>query len=126
MGINKKIGNLGEKIAEKYLIRNGYSILDKNHREKFDEIDIIARRHDGVLIFCEVKTRNIYNSTYREYFTPEDNLSSAKLKKLIRGSRTYIARHPWMVIEERGWQIDLIAITLTEGRSIEIHHYENV
>ncbi|KRQ86967.1 hypothetical protein ABG79_01157 [Caloramator mitchellensis] len=54
---NKKdMGKIGEDLAAKHLTRNGYTIIQKNFRTKFGEIDIIAR--DGkFLVFVEVKTR---------------------------------------------------------------------
>ncbi len=42
MYIKKEIGNLGENIAEDYLKRKGYVILDKNFECRQGEIDIIA------------------------------------------------------------------------------------
>ena len=85
-----EIGKLGEEIAAKHLAGLGYLILIKNHREKFDEIDIIARHSDKTLIFCEVKTLSI-NENYNEawshmngWFMQEDHLDARKLKKLIR------------------------------------------
>ncbi|OWK27182.1 MAG: hypothetical protein US76_00830 [Parcubacteria group bacterium GW2011_GWA2_38_13b] len=38
----RKFGDLGEKIAEQYLLKNGYFILEKNFQTKMGELDIIA------------------------------------------------------------------------------------
>lgn len=38
----REFGDLGEKIAERYLLDNGYFILEKNFQTKTGEIDIIA------------------------------------------------------------------------------------
>ena len=56
MNNNKNIGEIGENLACWFLLKNKYKILFRNYREKFDEIDIIARSFDGVLVFVEVKT----------------------------------------------------------------------
>jgi Holliday junction resolvase-like predicted endonuclease len=120
-----KIGKLGEDIAAKYFAGLGYLILARNHREKMDEIDIIARRPDGTLIFCEVKTSSI-NSQWPNAFMPEDHLDARKLKKLIRGARTFVARRPNIFDDERGWQIDLIAISLKNEIFCDLNHYENI
>jgi putative endonuclease len=53
---NKKLGDLGERIAKIYLEINKYQILKCNFRSKLGEIDIIARR-GNTLHFVEVKTR---------------------------------------------------------------------
>jgi len=124
----KETGKMGENIAYKYLLNNGYLMLARNHREKFDEIDIIARHRDGTLIFCEVKTIIINNSeTFYDGFMPEDNLSVAKHKKMIRATNFFLAHHYGIVREDRGWQIDLIAIVLNnDGKLSDLRHYENI
>ncbi len=48
-------GELGEKIACKYLISKGFSILDRNYTVFQGEIDIIAMYSDTV-VFVEVKS----------------------------------------------------------------------
>ena len=50
-------GALGEELAEKYLKKQKYKIIEKNyHSSRLAEIDIIAR--DGkYLVFIEVKMR---------------------------------------------------------------------
>jgi archaeal holliday junction resolvase (hjc) len=54
---NKKIlGDFGEAEASNYLVKNGYTILDKNFRILQGEIDIIALQQN-ILCFIEVKTR---------------------------------------------------------------------
>ena len=54
---NRAKGRAGESTAEEYLAVRGYDILEKNYRNRFGEIDIIAK--DGeTLVFIEVKTRN--------------------------------------------------------------------
>ena len=53
---NKDIGSYTENIAATYLLNNGYSILDRNYRNKFGEIDIICQK-DNIIIFVEIKSR---------------------------------------------------------------------
>ncbi len=56
---NKRmIGAIGEDIAEKYLKKHGYKILERNfHASRLAEIDIIAREKE-TLVFIEVKFRS--------------------------------------------------------------------
>lgn len=51
----QKIGQIGEKIAEMFLMKHGFSIIDRNFTHKLGEIDIIAQKNDR-LFFFEVKT----------------------------------------------------------------------
>ena len=54
---NIQLGKNGEEIAQQYLIKQGYKILEKNKRfSNFCEIDIIAQDKQTV-VFVEVKTR---------------------------------------------------------------------
>ena len=49
-------GRRGEDAACAYLLRHGYSIVERNYRCRRGEIDIIAVK-DGGAVFVEVKTR---------------------------------------------------------------------
>ena len=54
---NISIGRKGEELAQEFLKKQGYKILETNkHFSKFCEIDIIAE-DKNTLVFCEVKTR---------------------------------------------------------------------
>lgn len=122
---NQETGKLGETIACGYLKNKGYCILARNHKEKFDEIDIIARHPNGALIFCEVKTVN-QNREFIDGFMPEDNLNQTKRRKMVRASAVFLARHRVFIQEGAGWQIDLIAIVLDKGKVFTLRHYENI
>lgn len=51
----RKIGDFGEDIAEMFLVKRGFKILERNHLRKWGEIDIIAKKSRR-LYFIEVKT----------------------------------------------------------------------
>lgn len=58
MAVNKRVtGADNEQRATEYLIDNGYTILERNFRNKTGEIDIIAR-NDDMFVFVEVKYRS--------------------------------------------------------------------
>ena len=46
-------GKLGEEIAERFLKKKRYKIVERNYREKWGEIDIIAISPKKVLVFVE-------------------------------------------------------------------------
>ena len=56
---------------------------------------------------------------------PEDNLTAAKLIKLQRTASLYAGFNGKLIDENRGWRIDLIAITLSSGDPW-VFHYENL
>ncbi|MGE4318897.1 MAG: YraN family protein [Deferribacterales bacterium] len=93
------IGQKGEKKAEKYLIQNGYKILEKNFRSRFGEIDIIAFK-DGCTVFVEVKTRK--NSAYGKGFEAVD---ARKQQKLIMTAQAFFQGR-----EETAARFDVISI----------------
>jgi putative endonuclease len=115
----KDLGDLGEKIARKYLEEKGYKILDKNFRySKLGELDIIAQRGADV-IFFEVKTRIKTGPT--DYF-PEDNITYGKQKKLIKLSQIYLNKYS---LFDSSWQIDILAIEVFRDGTHDIRHTEN-
>ena len=51
-------GKIGESLAENFLKKQKYKILQRNHKNKIGEIDIIAE-NDEYIVFVEVKTRRL-------------------------------------------------------------------
>ena len=119
-------GRIGEDIACEYLKSNGYSIIERNFRQPWGEIDIAAKHRDGTVVFVEVKTM-----TKTPDLTPENHLTASKMEKLSRTASLYAGHRKNIVKDKRGWRIDLIAIDLPEnfkeGESgYEIRYYENI
>ncbi len=86
----RKIGNLGEKEAVKYLRKNGYKILKKNYISQNAEIDIIAS-NKNVTAFIEVKTRNVkWLGTKQD--RPASAVTPEKQRKIIKVANHYINR----------------------------------
>lgn len=81
---NTEKGNKGEEIAEVYLIKNGYQILDKNWRFKHLELDLVAFINN-TLVIVEVKLR-----AGDAYGKPEDFVSLKKQKNTIKAAHAYI------------------------------------
>lgn len=80
----KKLGQLGEKIAENLLISYGYIIREKNYRCPFGEIDIIAEDKSD-LVFLEVRTK-----TSLTYGTPHESITKSKQQRLKRIAVYYL------------------------------------
>lgn len=56
----QQTGTVGEQIACEFLQERGYRIVERNHRSRLVEKDIIAD-FEEFLVFCEVKTRRGIN-----------------------------------------------------------------
>ena len=53
----RRLGDWGEDSACRYLKDRGWTLIERNFRCRFGEIDIIASKQ-GILAFIEVKTRS--------------------------------------------------------------------
>ncbi len=110
----QKLGEIGENIAVKFLMKHGFSILDRNYTKKWGEIDIIAEKADK-LYFIEVKSvsrdnlSSVSQETLDEY-KPEDNMHPWKLKRMSRTIQTYLLSQK--IDEDREWQVDLVVVFL--------------
>ena len=115
---NLRIGNLGENIARKYLKSKGYRIIESNHRNKYAEIDLIARDKQKILTFIEVRTK-----TSEQLTSPEESIDKNKIRRLIRNAKAYLGK-----INYKGLaRIDAVCIVLSEeGICRRITHYENI
>jgi len=99
---NKTLGNSGEDEAEGELKRLGYTILERNHRNKIGEIDIIGK--DGeTLCFVEVKTK-----TGSGFGTPEEMVNFRKQNKLIKTAEYYLNDNE--IGQDIDWRIDVVAV----------------
>lgn len=107
-------GKQGEALAVSHLKQKGYKILETNWRKGVLEIDIIAKKQDE-LIIAEVKTRST------NYFgEPEEFVTKAKQKNLIRAANLYIEIND-LDVETR---FDIISV-LIKGEEHKIHHIED-
>ena len=114
-------GKLGEDLACAYLVDKGFTILFRNVRQKWGELDIVARGKNGILAIVEVKAMKD-NSP----FAPEENLTKAKFKKLARTASLFVGSHPELIKEKKGWRIDLAAIIFTPAGDYQVNYYENI
>ena len=85
----KQLGTLGEKMARRYLKRNGYKIKAKNFVADGHEIDIIAEDKE-VLAFIEVKTRTLGHENPNEP-RPASSVDAQKQRGIIKAARFYSA-----------------------------------
>jgi len=80
---NRKIGDLGENIAEKFLMKHGFDILERNYLRKWGEIDIVAKRNKKIH-FVEIKTsKGTVTQETKNGIRPEENLHPQKLKRVL-------------------------------------------
>lgn len=113
----QQIGRWGEALAERYFLERGDTILGKNVRTPYGEIDLIVRSQDH-LGFVEVKTR-----TNSAFGLPETAITQKKREHMIHAAEAYLQDNPEI---ELAWQIDVIAIQGAPDReNVEITYFEN-
>jgi len=108
-------GKFGESLAENYLKKNGYKIIEKNFRTKYGEIDIIAEK-GNFIIFVEVKYRK-----NPEFGKAEEAINPVKIGKIQKTAEFYLNN---FYNKRKIPRIDIIAINSFE--KLEIKHYKNV
>lgn len=129
MARHNEIGATGESLATKYLENKGFSVIDRNYRKKWGELDIIVQK-DECLHFVEVKTvsRRSFGGKFEQEinnYRPEDNMHPWKLKRLQRAIQTYLLEK--YRSKEPLWQFDLICVFLDqEKRVAKVRLIENL
>lgn len=86
-GYNKIFGNAGEEAAAEYLKKKKYKIIERNHKNTYGEIDIIARYKKDI-IFIEVKTRKS-----DKYGMPYEAVNYYKQNRIIRAAKSYLYKN---------------------------------
>ena len=114
MSKHSKIGIKGEQIAEDFLLKKGYSIINKNWRIGKKEVDIIAFK-DNILAIIEVKTRSGTGFGY-----PEEFVNHKKQEHLRVAAAGFVAAFP----EYINIRYDIISVLLAGEQVKEIIHFE--
>jgi putative endonuclease len=76
----QKIGALGEELVEKFLVKRGHTILDRNYRRPWGELDIVSV-FKGKIHFVEVKALS------RSIVSDETLVTKPRRLGLLRGKQ---------------------------------------
>ena len=106
-----ELGKKGEKIARKFLRRQGYRIRALNYSCPYGEIDIIAQDR-RTIAFVEVRTLSS-----GKYGLPYETLKYKKRYNLTRAARHYL--HTYNLLDF-DWRFDFVGIILPEEGPPEI------
>jgi len=108
-----QLGRRGEEAASRHLEGLGWTILERRHRTRFGEIDLVAEDGD-VLVFVEVRSRRS-----RSCGSPEESVSAAKQRRLELLARSFLAGRG---IRGRSCRFDVIAVEEYPGGQMELRH----
>ncbi len=82
----KELGQAGEKMAEVFLKKQGYRILERNYQTPYGEIDLIAREARE-LVFIEVRTRR-----GTDFGIPIESLTRNKISHWRKSASSYLQK----------------------------------
>lgn len=100
------LGEKGEQIAERFLLKNNYKILAKNWRYKSLEVDIFAQT-GAYLVTVEVKTRSTdFIENLNEIITKK------KQRFIIEATNAYLEKQNF----DYEARFDVIFIIIKDGK----------
>jgi putative endonuclease len=108
-------GQEGERIAERYLSKKGYRLVERNYRCPVGEVDLIVldRR---VIVFVEVKTRR-----HERFGLPLESVHPRKQHKMIKAALWFLSDRK---LHERDARFDVVGISFG-GQEPVVEHIEN-
>ena len=111
------LGDQGERIAERFLRRQGYRVVGRSVRSEWGEIDLIAV-HQRTIVFVEVKTRRSLGSGH-----PAEAVDDEKQRRLTRLALVWLKRNKLLEYRSR---FDVVAVTINGPCGTErIEHIQN-
>ena len=113
MPSRQKTGKEAEKLAVKYLKKEGYKILAQRFSCKWGEIDIICRK-GKLIVFVEVRS-----TTQPEPYSPEASINQKKIQNLVRTAQLWMAQKR---LKNLDWRFDLITVRWSQT-PVLIQHY---
>lgn len=111
------IGNQSETLACHYIVDKGYTIVQRNYKYRFCEIDIVAR-NNTTIVFVEVKYRR-----RRDFGGAIGAITPNKVKRIQYSAEFWLSQHQ----EFARLQPRLDVITVVGDISMpEVTHLENI
>ena len=116
MSTNRQaFGALGERIAERWLRRRGWRVLERRFRSGHRDIDLVVER-EGTVAFVEVKARQ-----GTRFGDPVEAVHWSKQRELSRSAMVWIDRHGR---PNDSYRFDVVGV-LVEGDRVRVRHIEN-
>jgi len=116
--LRHRLGRAGEELAAAHLERRGLTIVARNHRTRWGELDLIAADDDRI-VFCEVKTRRVGSAG------PFDGLRADQCRRLRRMAVAWLQDEPTRPRRPE-LRFDAIGVTIdARGKLVALEHLEN-
>ena len=111
----QEFGELGERIAERWLKRKGWRVVQRRFRSGHRDIDLVVER-EGTVAFVEVKARKGL-----AFGDPIEAVNWSKQRELVRSASVWIDRHGRPM---ESYRFDVVGV-LVEGDRVRIRHVPN-
>lgn len=111
----QEFGLLGERIAARWLKREGWEVVAHRFRSGHRDIDLIVRRENDIA-FVEVKARR-----GGAFGSPVEAVHFRKQRELGRSARVWVDRHG---NDGANYRFDVIGV-LVSGQNVRIRHIPN-
>ena len=111
----QEFGELGERIAERWLKRQGWRVVQRRFRSGHRDIDLVVER-EGTVAFVEVKARRGL-----AFGDPVEAVNWSKQRELVRSASVWIDRHGRPM---ESYRFDVVGV-LVEGDRVRIRHVQN-
>jgi putative endonuclease len=116
---NQILGRLGERLALEHYQRLGFRLLDRNHRTRAGEIDLVVCNR-RTTVFAEVKARRAGG------LDPLLSITAIKRRRLRALAAAWLADHPDRPRTAQ-LRIDAVAVVVDDcGALVALEQFEDV
>jgi putative endonuclease len=110
------MGRMGERLACRFLMKQGFDILARRYQARRGEIDLVALE-GGVLVCVEVKTR-----ASRTFGDPWEFVDWRKQQSLRFALEEFVARYD---LGQYAYRFDVVSVVAPGTRRQEITLFRN-
>jgi putative endonuclease len=109
-------GRKGERIACRFLMRQGFDILARRYQGRYGELDIVAFEQE-TLVFIEVKTR-----ASLDFGEPHEFVDWQKQQTLRRTAEQFIADNN---LVDYSYRFDIVSVLIPKAAKQQVSLYRN-
>ena len=112
-----EFGRMAEDLALRYLQKHDLTLLERNFRSRFGEIDLIMQENNTI-IFIEVRSRN-----NNAFLHPVETIDHTKRNKIRKTSQVFMKKtSAWNLYN---WRFDVITLTGRSAREMKIEWFKD-
>ena len=109
------LGELGERVAERWLVRAGWRVVARRFRSGHRDLDLIVEQ-GGPVAFVEVKARRSAAAG-----GPVEAVGWRKRRELVRSAQVWISRHG---LPGAAYRFDVLGVLIDAGGA-RVRHVQN-